>query len=91
MEDRRFIVTEKQLLYFLEDRMKLRMLENDGVDNWSGYGRGFTRIIQSYYPEELDEDEIVERDINFRDTALAIIDSGEYPELVKQGWHKEFE
>ena len=32
MEERRFIITEKELLYFLESAMELEMLENTGVD-----------------------------------------------------------
>ena len=81
MEERRFIITEKQLLYFLEDRMKLRMLERDGVDNWCGYGCSFSKVIQDWYPAELDEDEIVEKEIDFHQTALAILNEGEYEEV----------
>lgn len=81
MEDRRFIVTEKQLLYFLESAMKLDMLESAGVDNWCGYGVNHLETVQDWYPAELDEDEIVEKEIDFHQTALAILNTGEYAEV----------
>ena len=81
MEERRFIVTEKQLLYFLESAMKLDMLESAGVDNWCGYGVNHLETVQDWYPVELDEDEIVEKEIDFHQTALAILNTGEYAEV----------
>ena len=79
MEERRFIISEKQLLYFLEDRMKLRMLERDGVDNWSWYGTSRNDVIKEFYPgEEGPEDE----DVGFYETAVAILKAGGYPEQV---------
>lgn len=81
MEERRFIITEKELLYFLESAMKLDMLESAGVDNWRGYGVNRLETIQIWYPESLKEEEIREAKIDFHQTALAILSEGEYEEI----------
>lgn len=81
MEERRFIITEKELLYFLESAMKLDMLESAGVDNWRGYGVNRLETIQNWYPESLEEEEIREAKIDFHQTALAILSEGEYEEI----------
>ena len=81
MEERRFIITEKQLLYFLESAMKLDMLESAGVDNWCGYGVNHLETVQDWYPESLEEEDIREAEIDFHQTALAIVNTGEYAEV----------
>lgn len=81
MEDRRFIVTEKQLLYFLESAMKLDMLESAGVANWYGYGVNHLETVQDWYPEPLEEEDIREAGIDFHQTALTILNTGEYVEV----------
>lgn len=81
MEERRFIIAEKELLYFLESAIKLDMLESAGVDNWRGYGVNRLETIQNWYPESLEEEEIREAKIDFHQTALAILSEGEYEEI----------
>lgn len=81
MEKRHFVITEKQLLYFLESAMKLDMLESAGVDNWCGYGVNRLETVQDWYPEPLEEEDIREAEIDFRQTALAILNKGEYEEV----------
>ena len=81
MEERRFIISEKQLLYFLESAMKLDMLESAGVDNWCGYGVNHLETVQDWYPEQLEEEDIREAEIDFHQTALAILNTGEYAEV----------
>lgn len=81
MEERRFIITEKELLYFLESTMTLYMLESAGVDNWNGYGVNRLETIQDWYPKSLEKKDIREAKIDFHQTALAILNEGEYEEI----------
>ncbi len=53
MIEKRYLLTETELLGLLEDRYKLAALEAMGVDNWDGYNYAFEDWDEDEYKEEL--------------------------------------
>lgn len=53
MAEKRYLLTETELLELLEDRYKLAALEAMGVDNWNGYNYAFEDWDEDEYKEEL--------------------------------------
>lgn len=53
MTEKRYLLTEIELLGLLEDRYKLAALEAMGVDNWDGYNYAFEDWDKDEYKEEL--------------------------------------
>lgn len=53
MAEKRYLLTETELLELLEDRYKLAALEAMGVDNWDGYNYAFEDWDEDEYKEEL--------------------------------------
>lgn len=53
MAEKRYLLTETELLELLEDRYKLTALEAMGVDNWDGYNYAFEDWDEDEYKEEL--------------------------------------
>lgn len=43
-----YMITQKDLLRLLEDSITLRMLEQDGVDNWEWYGESSSSVLREY-------------------------------------------
>lgn len=76
MNERKYIVTESELLNFLACEMECSMNDRDGVDNWSWYGSSREEVIKEYWPE----DELPEGYLSFHDVASAILEAGGYPE-----------
>lgn len=80
---RLFVLNEKEIIELLDGYLRWRMLEGDGVDNWSWYGEGRTETIREFHPDHPTDDEIQENDIDFVETAQAMLDAGAYRELVQ--------
>lgn len=80
--ERKFIITESELKEMLVALMKETMNQRDGVDNWEWYGESSLEIIQDFYPEYMELEEIENSNINFEKCAEAIIDAGKYPEQI---------
>ncbi len=53
MTEKKYLLTEKELLELLEDRYKLSALEEMGVDNWDGYEYAFENWDENEYKEGL--------------------------------------
>lgn len=53
MTEKKYLLTEKELLELLEDRYKLSALEEMGVDNWDGYEYAFEDWDENEYKEGL--------------------------------------
>lgn len=53
MTEKRYLLTETELLELLEDRYKLAALEAMGVDNWDGYEYAFEDWDEEEYKEGL--------------------------------------
>lgn len=80
--ERNFIVTESELKEMLVALMKETMNQRDGVDNWEWYGESGLEVIQDFYPEYMELEEIESNNIDFEKCAEAIIDAGKYPEQI---------
>ena len=74
--EKKYIVTERELLELLACRMECSMNERDGVDNWSWYGTSREAVVKEYWPD----DELPEDYLDFYDVAAAILEAGAYPE-----------
>lgn len=53
MTEKRYLLTETELLELLEDRYRLAALEAMGVDNWDGYEYAFEDWDEEEYKKEL--------------------------------------
>lgn len=53
MAEKRYLLTETELLELLKDRYKIAALEAMGVDNWDGYNYAFEDWDEDEYKEEL--------------------------------------
>ena len=53
MTEKRYLLTETELLELLEDRYRLAALEAMGVDNWDGYEYAFEDWDEKEYKKEL--------------------------------------
>lgn len=80
---RLFVLNEKEIIELIDGYLRWRMLEGDGVDNWSWYGEGRNETIREFHPDHPTDDEIQENDIDFVETAQAMLDAGAYRELVQ--------
>ena len=80
---RLFVLNEKEMIKLLDGYLRWKMLEGDGVDNWSWYGEGRNETIRKFHPDHPTDDEIQENDIDFVETAQAMLDAGVYRELVQ--------
>ena len=79
MEEKKFIITESQLVHFLTCQMECAMNERDGVDNWEWYGESRKDIIEDYCPNY---DEENDGDLTFYDVANLRVEAGEFQELI---------
>ena len=76
MSEKKYIVTERELLELLACQMECVMNERDGVDNWGWYGSSREEVIKEYWPG----DEPPEEHLSFYDVATTILEAGAYPE-----------
>jgi hypothetical protein len=76
--EKKYVITESELLELLCCQMECTMNERDGVDNWGWYGTSRNDVIKEFYPGEEEPDE----DVGFYETAVAILEAGGYPEQV---------
>ena len=53
MTEKKYLLTEPELLELLEDRYRLSALKVMGVDNWDGYGYAFEDWDENKYKEGL--------------------------------------
>lgn len=85
--EKKYVVTEKQLVMLLADHMELEALDRSGVDNWCWYGEGFAEMqkLYLYGDRELTEEEQEEiEDYTFQDVARVRIERGEFEEYVDE-------
>lgn len=85
--EKKYVITEKQLMNLLADYMELEALENSGVDGWCWYGENFAEMRQLYLygDRELTKEEREEiEDYTFQDVARVIIERGEFEEYVDE-------
>lgn len=90
--EKKYIITEKQLMNLLADYMELEALENSGVDDWCWYGENFAEMRQLYLygDRELTKEEREEiKDYTFQDVARVMIERGEFEEYVDEQRNKD--
>lgn len=78
-----FVLNDGEMIELLDGYLRWKMLEGDGVDNWSWYGEGKYETIREFHPDHPTDEEIQENDIDFVETARAMLDAGAYRELVQ--------
>ena len=65
--NKKYILTETQLLELLQDSLQLSYLESNGVDNWEWYGEGRNEFIADCL--EISEEEVVKNELDMLDVA----------------------
>lgn len=67
-----YLVEREELVELIASQLKLIALEQDGVDNWCGYGESFKDVKRSNIPDALYSDpEISDMEKeDFRDTNI---------------------
>ena len=84
-KERKFVISERELIDLLVAEMMMGMLEANGVDNWQGYGYGRYEYIAEYHPDEdMTAKKAKEENIDFYDVAELMLEGGAYPELMEE-------
>ena len=68
MKEKKYIISEKELIHLIARNLELTQLECAGVDNWSWYGEGRREFLLEAIDGRLSEEEIDE-DLDFKDVA----------------------
>ena len=76
--EKKYVITESQLLNFLVADMIYIMNERDGVDDWECYRESYEDVVKDYYPGDRSEAE----NMNMWDCAKARLEAGEFEEQV---------
>lgn len=76
-----YLVSENDLIDLLETNIWRRMLERDGVDNWTWYGESYRNIIKEYFPNKSEEEL---EDYSFNDCAEEDIKSYNFVEKEEE-------
>lgn len=76
-----YLVSEEELIEFLENTMERRMNDIDGVNCWEWYGSAYEETKEEFLNEAVQEDydSGAIRNLSFVDIAKLIINSGAYP------------
>lgn len=75
--EKKYELTETQLINLLIAEMKNVMNERAGVASWEWYGSTYDEVINDYYP-----DDDVPEDTDVWECAKARIEAGEFPEAI---------
>lgn len=76
--EKKYVITESQLIDLLVADMECVMNERDGVDNWEWYRESYEDVVKDYYPGEESEAE----NMSMWDCAKARLEAGEFEEQV---------
>lgn len=76
--EKKYVITESQLLNFLVADMIYIMNERDGVDDWECYRESYEDVVKDYYPGDRSEAE----NMNMWDCAKARLEAGEFEEQI---------
>ena len=74
--EKKYVITENQLINFLMAEMYCEMMDRDGVENWEWYQNSYNEVLKDYYPGEIPP----EVEANLYDCARARIEAGEFME-----------
>ena len=76
--EKKYVITESQLINLLVADMECVMNERDGVDNWEWYRESYEDVVKEFYPGEPAEAE----NMSMWDCAKARIEAGEFQEQI---------
>ena len=76
--EKKYVITESQLIDLLVADMEYVMNERDGVDNWEWYRESYKGVVKDYYPGDKSEAE----NMSMRECAKARLEAGEFEEQV---------
>ena len=76
--EKKYVITESQLIDFLIAGMEYVMNKWDGIDNWEQYHDSYQNIIKEFYPGDPAETE----EMSMRECAKARLEAGEFQEQI---------
>lgn len=76
--EKKYVITESQLINLLVADMECVMNERDGVDNWEWYRESYEDVVKEFYPGEPAEAE----NMSMWDCAKARLEAGEFQEQI---------
>ena len=76
--EKKYVITESQLIDLLVADMECVMNERDGVDNWEWYRESYEDVVKEFYPGEPTEAE----NMSMWDCAKARLEAGEFQEQI---------
>ena len=76
--EKKYVITESQLINLLVADMECVMNERDGVDNWKWYRESYEDVVKEFYPGEPTEAE----NMSMGDCAKARLEAGEFQEQI---------
>ena len=77
-DEKKYVITENQLINFLVAEMYCEMMDRNGVENWEWYQNSYNEVLKDYYPGEIPPEE----EVDFYDCAKARIEAGEFKEQL---------
>ena len=76
--EKKYVLTESQLIDLLIADMEYVMNERDGVDNWEYYRESYKDVVKEFYPGDPAEAE----EMSMRKCAKARLEAGEFQEQI---------
>lgn len=76
--EKKYVITESQLIDLLVADMEYVMNERDGIDSWECYQESYKGVVKDYYPGDKSEAE----NMSMWDCAKARIEAGEFEEQI---------
>jgi hypothetical protein len=76
--EKKYVITESQLIDLLIADMEYVMNERDGIDNWREYRESYSEVVKEFYPGDPAEAE----KMTMRKCAKARLEAGEFEEQV---------
>lgn len=80
---RYYLVSEEDLIEYLDCVMEKWMNEQDGIDCWEWYGTAYQDTKREFLPKEFDAnyDDKALRNMDFTDIAMLMLQSGIHKEI----------
>jgi hypothetical protein len=76
--EKKYVITESQLIDLLIADMEYVMNERDGIDNWREYRESYSEVVKEFYPGDPAEAE----KMTMRKCARARLEAGEFEEQI---------
>ena len=76
--EKKYVITESQLIDLLIADMEYVMNERDGIDNWREYRESYKDVVKEFYPGDPAET----KKMSMRKCAKARLEAGEFEEQI---------